>query len=620
MQLSRRQILVAAGAAALVPARWRRARAGTPVQGIAMHGDLKYGPGFTHFDYVNPDAPKGGSLAMSAIGTFDSMNPLILRGTPAAGVGLGLETLTVQSLDEPFSEYGLIAQTIEVAEDGGSVSYELHPDARWHDGTPITPADVVFSFETLKTKGHPRFRAYYANVAKAEQTGDRRVTFTFDGSGINRELPLIVGQLNIIPKHYWEGRDFEQVTLDIPLGSGPYRIKSFVPGRSTLSERVPDYWGVNLPVNKGRNNFDTVRYEYFRDADVALEAFKAGQYDLRVENSAKRWATGYTGPAFERGLIKVEKVKIEPPARMQGFVFNLRRALFHDRRVREAIGYAFDFEWTNRTLMYDQYVRLTSYFHGEPSLMAKGEPSPAELALLEPWRDKLPPEVFGPPPVPPKTDGTGNIRDSLRQALRLLREAGWEVKDGKLVETASGLPMAFEILGDDPSDERIAGPFVQNLKRLGIDARIRIVDPAQYQNRTDDFDFDMITDIWGQSSSPGNEQRDFWGSEAARIPGSRNTIGIKDPAVDAMIDAIIRAESREALETACRALDRVLLWGFYVVPQFTDNGYRMAWWDKFGQPAKLPTEGPDLFAWWVDPPKDRTTGAGKQQIEPKPAP
>lgn len=620
MLLSRRQVLVAAGAAALVPTRWRLARAAMPVHGIAMHGDLKYGPDFTHFDYVNPDAPKGGALALSTIGSFDSMNPFILRGTPAAGVGLAFETLTVQSFDEPFSEYGLIAQTIEVADDRSSVSYELHPDARWHDGTPITPADVIFSFETLKTKGHPRFRAYYANVVKAEQTGERRVTFTFDGTGTNRELPLIMGQLNIIPKHYYEGRDFEQVNLDVPLGSGPYRIKSFVPGRSTLSERVPDYWGANLPVNRGRNNFDTIRYEYFRDADVALEAFKAGQYDLRIENSAKRWATGYTGPAFDRGLIKVEKVKIQPPARMQGFIFNLRRAQFRDRRVREAIGYAFDFEWTNRTLMYDQYVRLTSYFHGEPSLMAEGEPSPAELALLEPYRDKVWPEVFGPPPVPPKTDGSGNIRDNLRQALRLLREAGWEVRDGKLVEAASGQPMTFEILGADASEERIAGPFVQNLKRLGIDARIRIVDPAQYQNRTDDFDFDMITDIWGQSSSPGNEQRDFWGSEAADIPGSRNTIGIKDPVVDAMIDAVIRAESREALETACRALDRVLLWGFYLVPQFTDNGYRMAWWDKFGQPETLPTEGPDLFSWWVEPTKDQATGAGKQQIDTKPAP
>lgn len=620
MRLCRRQLLIAASLAAVMPPRLLRAQdAAAAANGIAMHGDLKYGPDFTHFDYVDPDAPKGGTLSLSTIGTFDSMNPFILRGTPAAGLGLAFETLTMQSFDEPFSEYGLIARTIEMADDRSSVSYELHPDARWHDGTPITPADVIFSFETLKAKGHPRYRAYYANVAKAEQTGERRVTFTFDGSGTNRELPLIIGQLSIIPKHYYEGRDFEKVGLDVPIGSGPYRMKSFVPGRSTVSERVTDYWGADLPVNKGRNNFDIVRYEYFRDADVALEAFKAGQYDLRMENSAKRWATGYTGPAIERGLIKVEKVKIEPPARMQGFIFNLRRELFRDRRVREAIGYAFDFEWTNRTLMYDQYVRLTSYFHGEPSLMAKGEPSPAELALLEPWRGKVWPEVFGPPPVPPKTDGSGNIRDNLRQALRLLREAGWEVKDGKLTETATGRAMAFEILGDDPSDERIAGPFVQNLKRLGIDARIRVVDPAQYQNRTDDFDFDMVTDIWGQSSSPGNEQRDFWGSAAADVPGSRNTIGIKDPVVDAMIDAIIRAESRDALETACRALDRVLLWGFYLVPQFTDNGYRMAWWDKFGQPAKLPTEGPDLFAWWVDRAKEQAL-AGRQQADTKPAP
>jgi microcin C transport system substrate-binding protein len=339
-----------------------------------------------------------------------------------------------------------------------------------------------------------------------------------------------------------------------------------------------------------------------------------------IYNYHKTWATGYTGPAFDRGLIKVEKVKIRPPARMQGYIFNLRRPKFQDRRVREAIGYAFDFEWSNKALMYDQYVRLTSYFDGEPSLMAKGDPSPAELALLEPFRDRLPPEVFGPPPVPPKTDGSGNIRDNLRKALRLLREAGWEVKDGRLVETATDTPMEFEILSDQQNDERLAGPFIQNLERLGIKATIRVIDPAQYQNRTDAFDFDMISDIWGQSSSPGNEQRDFWGSAAADTPGSRNTIGIKDPVVDAMIDAIIRAESREALETACRALDRVLLWGFYLVPHFTDDGYRMAWWDKFGQPATLPTEAPDLFAWWVDSARDRSTVAQKQQLEPKPAP
>jgi microcin C transport system substrate-binding protein len=616
MQISRRQLIVAAGLATLVRPRWAGAQASLPgVHGVAMHGDLRYPPDFAHFGYVNPEAPKGGSLALGAIGAFDSMNPFILRGTPAAGLTTVFETLTLQSLDEPFSEYGLIAQTIEIPDDRSSVTYHLHPDARWHDGKPITADDVVFSFQVLTTKGSPQYRAYYANVAKAEATGDRTVTFRFDGTGSNRELPLIMGQLPVLPKHHYEPLAFDQVSLDPPLGSGPYKLKTFVAGRSVELERVADYWGANLPVNRGRNNFDTIRYEYFRDQDVSLEAFKAGQYDLRIENSAKRWATGYTGPAIEKGLIRVEKLPIMPPARMQGYIFNLRRPIFADRRVREAIIYAFDFEWANKSLMYGQYERLHSYFHGEPSLMASGDPSSAELALLEPFRDKLPPEVFGPPWTPPVTDGSGNNRDNLRKALRLLREAGWEVRDGQLVESSSSTALKFEMLSDEAADERLAAPFIQNLGRLGIRATMRTIDPAQYQNRVDSRDYDMITDIWGQSASPGNEQREFWGSQAADIPGSRNTIGIKDPVVDDLVDRIIRAPDRPSLEAACKALDRVLLWGFYLVPHFTDNGYRMAWWNKFGQPSTLPTEGPDLFSWWVDDSKEDPTVASQEEMK-----
>ena len=482
------------------------------------------------------------------------------------------------------------------------MKFTLNPDARWHDGQPVTAEDVIFSFETLTTKGHPQYRSYYANVVKAEKTGEREVTFTFDG-GMNRELPLIMGQLPVLPQHYYGDVDFDKTSLKQPIGSGPYKIKSFEPGRSIVYERVPDYWGADLPVNRGRYNYDQIRYEYYRDRDVAFEAFKAGNFDLWSENSAKRWATGYEGNAFTRDLIVKEKLPIRPVARMQGYVFNMRDDKFKDPRVREALGYAFDFEWLNKNLMFDAYERIESYFHGEPGLASSGLPTGAELALLEPYRDQLPEEVFTEDYQPPQTDGTGNNRDNLRQALRLLQEAGWVVEDGRLVHQETGEPMAFEILLSDPASERIASPWVNNLKRLGVEARIRVVDTAQYQNRTDNFDFEVISEIWGQSDSPGNEQRDYWGSAAADIPGSRNTPGIKDPVVDALIDKVITADTREGLEAAVRALDRVLLWGQYVVPHFTDDGYRVAYRNKFERPEILPEEGPDFMAWWVDPGK-----------------
>lgn len=585
-----------------------------PVHALAMLSQPKYGPDFTHFDYVNPDAPKGGTLVQGAEGTFDSFNPYILKGLPAAGSSLPFDTLTVQSLDEPSSEYGLVAETILVPEDRSWVEFAIRPQARWHDGRPITPEDVVFTFETLMSKGHPRYRAYYANVARAEKTGERQVRFTFDGSGVNRELPQIVGQLPVLPKHYFEKVEFDRNTLQPPLGSGPYRVKSFDAGRSVTYERVKDYWGQDLPVNRGRNNYDVVRYEYFRDIDVLLEGFKAGQFDIRFENSASRWATRYIGPAVEKGLIKLEKLAITPPARMQGWVFNLRRARFQDRRVRHALSYAFDWEWTRKTLTYNQYERIRSYFHGEPKLMATGLPGPEELKLLEPFRDQVPPEVFTQAYEPPKTDGSGNNRENLRKGLALFREAGWAVKDGVMTHAATGERMEFEILSNSPADERVTTPFIQNLERLGVRARLRVVDPAQYQRRTEAFDFDVIIDLWPQSSSPGNEQREFWGSAAADIPGSSNTVGIKNPVVDALVERIIRAETREALEVACRALDRVLLWNYYVLPQFTDDGYKLAYWDKLGFPKVLPTEAPDIFSWWIDTGKDSTVASRKPEV------
>jgi microcin C transport system substrate-binding protein len=579
--------------------------------GIAMHGDVRYPRDFTHFDYANPDAPKGGRITMAAIGTtFDSTNPFILRGVAAAGIALLYDTLTEQSSDEPFTEYGRLARSIGTSRRRDFVEFQLRSEARWHDGEPVSVDDVIWTFNTLKERGSPFYRAYYANVQKAVRVTARTVRFEFDGTR-NNELPLILGQLPILPKHFWESRDFEQPTLEQPLGSGPYRILSVDPGRSITYARVADYWGRDIPVNKGRYNFDQIRFDYYRDANVALEAFKAGLYDWRVENSSKNWATGYTGPAVEKGLIKLEEFKREGGGGMQAYVFNLRRPIFADPRVRRAIGYAFDFEWSNKNLFYGQYVRTTSYF-ANTEMTASGEPSPEELALLEPFRDRLPEEVFGPPRRPPVTDGSGNNRDQLREALQLFKEAGWEIRDRKLTRLEDGQVMRFEILLDSPLFERITGPFIKNLERLGIDARMRTVDTAQYQTRRDSFDYDMIVDVFAQSASPGNEQRDYWSSAAADQEGSRNTIGLKDPVVDALIDRIIQAETRAELVTACKALDRVLLAGAYVVPHWYSDVVRIARWDFFGHPETMPRYGVDQFAWWID--TERQTAIVNQRV------
>jgi microcin C transport system substrate-binding protein len=571
-----------------------------PMHGASMHGDLKYGPDFEHFDYANPNAPKGGTITFAVTGSFDNLNPYIVRGTPAAGISAVFESLLTQSEDEAFSEYGLLAEAIEMPEDRSWVAFTLRPEARWHDGAPVTVDDVIFSLNTLKEKGLPFYRAYYKNVVKAEPAGERRVKFTFDAT-TNRELPLILGQMPILPKHYYERFEFDKTTLEPPLGSGPYRIKSLEPGRTIVYERVKDYWGADVPVNRGFNNFDEVRYEYYRDANVALEAFKAGAYDIRIENTAKLWATAYSGPMFDAGWIVSEEIPHELGTGMQGFAYNLRRPLFQDPKVRAALAYAFDFEWTNRTIMYGQYERTESYF-SNTELAGEGLPSAAELALLEPFRDQLPEEVFTTVYRAPATEGERGIRQNLRTALGLLQEAGWSVEGGRLVN-AQGEPFRFEILLNGPAFERHTLPFIQNLERLGIEATLRPVDPAQYQNRMNDFDFDMTVESFGQSLSPGNEQREFWGSEAADLRGSRNTIGIKDPVVDHLVDRIIEAPTREDLVTATRALDRVLLWGHYVIPHWHSRIFRVAYWDKFDRPQINPPYGLPLFSWWVDPVK-----------------
>ena len=591
------------------------AEPGKTSHGLSLFGDVKYPPGFTNFEYVNPDAPKGGSVRLSAIGTFDTLHPFVIKGTPGP-VTLIYESLMEPAQDEPATEYGLLAETVEVGPEWAWVVFKLRKEARWHDGRPVTPEDVIWTFETLKEKGRPHYRYYYANVVKSEKVGADSVKFTFDEKG-NRELPHIMGQLTVLPKHYWEGRDFEATTLEPPLGSGPYRVSQVEPGRSVVFERVRDYWGRDLPVNRGQNNIDEIRYDYYRDSVVALEAFKAHAFDFRAENSAKFWATAYDFPGTRDGHVVKEQIEHELPAGMQGFVFNIRRPQFQDPRVRQAIGYAFDFEWSNRTLFYDQYTRTESYF-ANSDLAATGLPSAAELKYLEPLRGKIPDEVFTKEWRAPKTDGSGNIRPQLREAQKLLQEAGWEIKNGKLVDS-KGQPLEFEFLlnASSPESERIVAPFVQNLQRLGIVCRMRSVDTSQYVKRTESFEFDMTTEVFPQSLSPGNEQRDFWGSQAADRPGSRNAIGVKDPAVDELIEKIIYAPNREELVAATRALDRVLLWNHFVVPNFHINAFRVAYWNRFGKPDVAPKYGFGFpGTWWIDPQADEALSRRLEQ-EPK---
>ncbi|RJF88442.1 ABC transporter substrate-binding protein [Oleomonas cavernae] len=601
--LSRRSLLAALAATPLLgPLLTRRAFAQAPVHGLAMHGDLKYPAGFTQFDYVNVDAPKGGELRLGVLGSFDSLNPFIVLGDPAAGAGAIYDTLTVQAQDEPFSEYGLLAESISVGPNSAFVEYTLRPQARFHDGTPVTAADLIFSLEALKTKGHPFYRSYYANVAKAEAVGEHGLRFIFDQPG-NRELPLIMGQLVALPRRYWEGRDFAIPSLDVPLGSGPYRIGRVDAGRALVLERVADYWGRDLPVSRGLNNFDRLRYDYFRDETANMEAFKSGALDARVERVARLWATAYTFPAVTAGKVKKLELPDNNPAGMQAFVLNIRKPKFQNAKLRQALGFAFDFEWTNKALFYGAYTRTTSYF-ANSEMAATGLPQGAELALLEPFRDKLPPELFTSEFTVPVSDASGQDRALLRRAKQLLTEAGYTVKGGKLVD-GGGQPLTIEFLLDDSTFERVVEPYIKNLTQLGIAANIRSVDPPQYIQRTNKFDFDVIVNVFGQSLSPGNEQREFWGSAVADLDGSRNLIGIKDPVVDVLIDKIIFATDREGLVTACRALDRVLSWGYYVVPHWYSAIDRIAVWDRFGRPDTQPryaTGFPDT--WWFDPAKN----------------
>jgi microcin C transport system substrate-binding protein len=623
-----RRTLLRSGAAVLatplassLPGLSETARADDRVwrHGLSLFGDLKYPAGFPHFDYVNPKAPKGGTVRLGGFGTFDNFNIVVrgVKGTIAAGIDLIYQRLTAPALDEVSTEYGLLAEAVSHPADFSSVTYRLRAEAKWHDGKSVTVDDVIFSLEAFK-KHHPQLSAYYRHVTKAERTGEREITFTFDGPG-NRELPQIVGQLTILPKHWWEGtdaagrkRDISVTTLEAPLGSGPYRIKEFTAARSIAYERVADYWAKDLNVAVGRDNFEVLRYEYFRDSTVVLEAFKGDVLDWRTENSAKNWATAYDFSAVKDKRVILEKFPQRAVGMMQAFVFNTRREKFQDPRLRLAMNYAFDFEEINKQLFFGEYKRVASYFEGT-ELASSGLPEGQELAILETVRDKVPAEVFTKPYTNPVNGTPENVRANFRESLRLLKEAGYEVRNQKLTNAKTGEPFTVEFLvsASDPNGERFVSFYRPPLERIGMTVAIRAVDDTQLVNRERNRDFDMMTNVWGQSLSPGNEQRGYWGSEAADKPGSDNLIGIKNPAVDALIERVIFAKDRAELVAATKALDRVLLWNHYVVPQWTYPWQRTARWDRFGQPETLPKYASPAFPtiWWWDAERAAKTGS-----------
>jgi len=578
-----------------------------PMVGFALFGKPALPPDFKNFPYVNPDAPKGGEIVLGATGSFDNFNPFILRGHAAAESARVYDTLLRESADEPSTGYGHLAASMEVAPDRLSAAYNLRPEAKFQDGVPVTADDVVWTFETLRASGRPYYRQYYADVTGATVEGPHRVVFHFKGE--SRELPLIVGEMPVLPKHWWAGRDFTAPLTDAPLGSGPYRVDHFDMGRTTVLALVPDYWARDLPTARGLNNFGTIRTEYFRDSTVEMEAFKSGQIQYRNENSSKNWSTGYDFPAVQQGLVIKESFRHHLPTGMQTFAMNSRRTVFAERRVREAIAQVFDFQWTNKNLFYGMYTRTNSYFSNS-DLASSGLPEGDELALLSQYRDKLPADLFTQPFKLPETDGSGNNREGLRRALGLLKDSGWEIKDRKLVNK-DGQQMSFEILSNDPAYERVETPYVQWLARLGIDARVRSVDPAQYQHRLDSFDFDMTMAVFPESDFPGNEQRDYWTCQSSRMQGGANLMGICDPVVDALVDKVIASPDHEHLITNTRALDRVLLWGWYGVPNWYYQYLNVAHWNRFGHPTVAVRSGNVLDAWWVDPKLAAATDAAR---------
>lgn len=615
MPISRRRFLTAAAALPLAGLLPRLPAASERRHGMSVFGDLKYPAGFTHFDYVDPDAPKGGTLSLVPSSwafnqnpqTFNSMNTLILRGDAPVGLDIVYDSLMARALDEPDAMYGLVAEAVETSGDGNTYRFFLRPEARWHDGTDLTADDVAFSLTTLKAQGHPLISQTIRELAAAEAKGPHEVEVRFTGNQ-SRDLAFTVAGLPIISKAFYETRTFDATTMEPPLGSGPYKVGRFETGRYVEYERVDDYWARDLPVTRGQNNFRAIRYEFYRDRDVAFEAFKAGQYLFREEFTARVWSTGYDFPAVADGRVVRVTLPDETPSGAQGWFLNTRRPKFADPRVREALIYAFDFEWTNRTLFFGLYERTHSYFQ-KSDLMAQREPSPGELALLEPWRGELPDEVFGTPFSPPVSDGSGQDRRLLRHAAGLLREAGWTV-DGGVLKNAAGERMRIEFLDRDPSFERVVQPYVRNLRLLGIEANARTVDAAQFQSRINEFDFDLAPRRYSMSPTPGESIKQFWTSASADVPGSNNLSGIRSPAIDALTDIVVNAQSREELVTAARALDRVLRAGRYWVPHWYKADHNIACWDVYGRPDEKPRYALGAVqTWWVD--ADRAARLGK---------
>jgi microcin C transport system substrate-binding protein len=588
---------------------WGTAQASERRHGLSAFGELKYAAGFKHFDYVNPDAPKGGRLATmptSSINTFNHFNDFILRGDPAFGLGFLFDSLMVRAQDEPDAVYGLVAESAEVADDKMSATFYLRPEARFRDGTPVTAADVAFTLDTLKAKGHPRNQLSLRDVVSATAIDPNTVKYVFKGENV-RDLPVLVATLPVFSKAYYTANDFLKEGLDPPLGSGPYEIGDFRQGTFVTYKRRKDYWAADLPVNRGRYNFDELRFEYYRDRAVGLEAFKAKAYDLREEFTSKSWATEYDIPAVRSGQILKLTLPDGRPSGAQGMIVNTRRAKFADPRVRKALDYAFDFEWTNKTLFFGIYTRTASYFENS-DLKAQGAPSPAELALLEPFRDKLPPEVFGEPYTPPVTDGSGRYRPSMRVASQLLDEAGWRVQDG-VRRNEKGETLDIEFLIEDPVTQRIVGPYVDKLNDLGIKAKLRRVDASEEQERLRRYEFDVVTSRFSLPPTPGPDVRAYWQSDAGKEDGSFNLAGIADPVVDALIDKILVAKSRDELRTACRAIDRVLRAGHYWIPEWYKPVHHIATWDKFSRPAVQATyDDGVLDTWWRDAEKAAKLG------------
>lgn len=565
--------------------------------GVAMHGVPKYADDFTHFDYVNPDAPKGGSFSEATIGTFDSLNGFITKGVPAQSLGLIYQSLMTPSADEAFSKYGDIAISMKIGADNLSTTFQIHEAAVWHDGQPITADDVIWTFNTLIEKGAPHYKSYYADVADVKGEG-KTVTFNFKTAD-NKELPLIVAGSTILPKHYWENREFDKTSLEPPLGSGAYKIGKIDTGRSITYDRVQNWWAADLPVNKGRYNFDQITIQYYRDFTVALEALFANEYDFRQEYTAKTWATGYDNDLVNSGKITKEKIRNQTPAGMQAFIMNNRRGMFADRDVRRALQLAFDYEWSNKQFAFGAYTRTDSYFENS-ELASNGLPTGRELEILNEFKDQLPPELFSTPYTNPTTDGSGNNRNQLRMGMKILDDAGYKLGTDKIrVHEKTGQRLSFEIMHRQAEFERWVLPMIKNLKRMGVEATFRVVDTPQFVDRMTNFNFDMTVGGARQSLSPGNEQMEYWHSTRADIPGSRNHMGIKNPAIDALVDMVVNAPNREELVHRTRALDRVLLWGYHSIPQWHINAWRVAHWDKFGKPdMQAPYALGAMDTWW----------------------